>query len=463
MQSMRVSGRNTTAKSNLPRARSAESRPRPPRGPLWIGFLYLMLWGGYNTDISLLGAPGFPHNALDLFHGVRSLFPMVAGWLAILTLLAQGGLRRQTFEGPLALLGLYSLVGISSSLFISREPLYALYWEAQYASVILVLWVSLNEEDSLSRIARLIKINWIIVALMAIGLLGLIWLDPDVVFRAPGVLLVRPHGSSSAGSAEIWGMATTRSTGVARYAAIAGLASLTRILEGNTVSRIAWSLVLLLSLFGLVTLQARTEIIAFLAGGFLILWLHRGFRRLAFLWIPLGGLLLAATGSYHAFWSYITRGSAFDPTLTGRTETWGAGWTLFKESPWLGWGFNADRIFLAGQHMHNALFHALVQTGLFGTIPFVVGVLIAWIILVRLYLAPELPGTPPLPIEIPAVLAFVTIASITESTVAFFGSVWLIVAPLLAYTQAMAWQRRTVTEAKDRALLARIRSAQASR
>ena len=460
---MRVSGRDATARPDVRGGRSAESSPRPARGMLWIGLLYLMLWGGYNTDYGRLSEPGFPRNALDLFHGLRALFPIVAGWLAILTLLARGGgLRRRTFEGSLGLLALYALIGILSSLFISREPLMGLYWGVQYASVILVLWVSLSEEDSLSRIVRLIKLNWIIAALLATVLLGLIWLDPDVTLKVSGTMVVRSHGGGGRGSEEIFGMASTRSTGVARYAAIAGLAAFTRLMEGSAVSRIAWLLVFILSVFGLVTLQARTALIAFLAGSFLILWLHRSSRALSFVWVPLAGLLLAVTGSYGAFWSYVTRGKVFDPTLTGRTGTWALGWPLLKESPWLGWGFQADRIYLAGQHMHNALLQALVQTGLLGTIAFVAGIVTAWIVLVRLYLAPRLPGIAPLPIEIPAVLAFVTIASITESTVAFFGSVWLLVAPLLAYTQALNWQRRMVTEANGRTLLTRVRSAQSS-
>ena len=462
MRSVRVSGRDATAGSGVPAVRRAESSPRPAQGMLWCAILYLMLWGGYNTDYGRLLEPGFPRNALDLFHGLRAFFPIVAGWLAILTLLARGSVRRRTYEGPLGLLALYALIGILSSLFISREPLAALYWGLQYVSVILVLWVSLCEEESLVRIARLIKLNWIIAVLLTTVLLGLICFDPDVTLKAPGMLVVRSHGGGGRGSQQILGMTSTRNTGVARYAAIAGLAALTRLWEGSAVSRIAWSLVLLLSVFGLATLQARTALLAFLFGGFLILWLHRGARALSFVWVPLAGLLLAVTGSYGAFWSYGTRGSAFDPTLTGRTATWELGWALFKESPWLGWGFQADRIYLAGQHMHNALFQSLVQTGLLGTFAFVTGLLVAWIVLVRLYLAPKLPGIPPLPIEIPAILAFVTIASISESTIAFFGSVWLLVAPLLAYTQALDWQRRTVTEANSRTLLTRVRSAQSS-
>jgi len=421
--------------------RSAESYPRPVRGTLLYGILWLMLWGGYNTSFERLLEPGFPRNALDLFHGLRAFFPIVAGWLAGLMLVVKGTRAGRTLAGPLGLLAVYALIGIISSLLVSSQPLTAVYWACQYAAVILVLWVSLSEEDPLSRIVRLIKLNWIIAVLFSTVLLGLIWLDPDVTLKAPGILVVRSHGGGG-NPQELLGMATTRNTGVARYAAIAGLAALTRIMEGSALSRIAWSLVLLFSVLGLATVQARTALMAFLAGGFLLLWLRRSLRPLFLAGVPVAGLLLAVTGSYGAFWAYLTRGKVFDPTLSGRTAIWELGWALFQESPWLGLGFHADRIFLGWQHMHNALLHALVQTGLLGTIPYVAAIVCAWILVVRLYRARPLRGLSPLPIEIPAVLAFFTISSITESTFAFFGTPWLLSAPLIAYVQVLAWQTR---------------------
>jgi len=253
---------------------------------------------------------------------------------------------------------------------------------------------------------------------------------------------VQPSGGGASPPDQLFGMATTRSTGAARYAAIAGLAALARLWQGTARSRLIWAFVLLFSVYGIVFLQARTALLAFLAGAFLLLWLRRSLRPLFLAGVPVAGLLLAATGSYQAFWLYLTRGAPLDPTLTGRTVTWQAGWALFQESPWLGWGFHADRIFLTGQHMHNALLHALVQTGVLGTIPYVAAVVGAWIFVVRLYRTRPLRGLSPLPIEIPAVLAFFTIASITESTFALFGTPWLLSAPLIAYVQVLAWQTR---------------------
>ena len=438
---MRVSGRDATARPNLLGARSAESSPRPARGTLWVGFLWLMLWAGYNTSFERLLEPDFPRNALDLFHGYRALFPMLAGWLAGLMLVVKGTRAGRTLAGPLGLLALYALIGIISSLLLSSQPLTAVYWACQYASVILVLWASLSEVDPLPCLSRLIKLNWIIVILLAAAILSAIWFDPEVKLEPRGWLLVQPPGGGSP-SDQLFGMYTTRSTGVARYAAIAGLAAFARLWQGTVRSRIIWSFVFLFCVYGIVLLQARTALLAFLAGAFLLLWLRRSLRPLFLAGVPVAGLLLALTGSYQAFWLYLTRGKPFNPTLTGRTATWQAGWALFQESPWLGWGFHADRIYLTGQHMHNALLHALVQTGLLGTIPYVAAVVGAWIIVVRLYRTRPLRGLSPLPIEIPAVLAFFTISSITESTFAFFGTPWLLSAPLIAYVQVLAWQTR---------------------
>jgi len=59
-------------------------------------------------------------------------------------------------------------------------------------------------------------------------------------------------------------------------------------------------------------------------------------------------------------------------------------WAIFKESPFVGLGFWADRLYLQGQNVHNTLIDALIQSGLLGTIPFVLALLIAWVATYRL-------------------------------------------------------------------------------
>ena len=125
-------------------------------------------------------------------------------------------------------------------------------------------------------------------------------------------------------------------------------------------------------------------------------------------------------------------------TLSGRTVVWEAGWNRFKESPIIGYGFHADRLLL-GTHMHNAVLHASIQTGLLGTIPFIVALLFGWILLfkglrnrVQLPVAHQL-----LLIQTGGILAFLSMRALPESTGAFFGPDWLILGPVLLYLQVI--------------------------
>jgi len=423
--------------------------------------LWLMVWGTYNAEIWRLFEPDFPANALDLFHGLRTLLPFVAAYLAIIMLLARRSLPLRLFQGPLGLLALYTLVGIVSSILLSREPLTALYWAAQYASVLLVLWVFMANSNPLPHLSRLINLNWlIIVMILAALLVALLFLAGTALVKG-GPLGVMVYVGHFAATGTILDMPTTRNTGFGRWAAIAALVALAQFWQGATEglsqqmanprwsrirrlrpstprSKLVWSLILLVALFALVLSQARTAVLGFLAGGFVLLWLRSRSKGLFLTWALVAVVLLGVTGFYQAFWNYLTRGAmVFDITLSGRvTGAWQEGWRLFQESPLLGFGFHADRIFL-DQHMHNALLHALVQTGLLGTMPFVAALVGAWVLILRLARA-RLPGSPPLlPMEIPAVLAFFTVQSITESTFAFFGAAWLICAPLLAYVYTL--------------------------
>jgi O-antigen ligase len=125
-------------------------------------------------------------------------------------------------------------------------------------------------------------------------------------------------------------------------------------------------------------------------------------------------------------------------TFTGRTVVWAEGWELFTRSPLLGFGFHADRLVL-GQHMHNSYMHALIQTGLIGAIPFLAAILLGWVLLLKaLRNLARLPVLDKhLVIQTGGILAFLTIRSIPESTGAFFGVDWLLLAPLLLYLQVV--------------------------
>lgn len=417
---------------------ASHSRPLLTRSILLSIALWLMVWGTYNAEIWRLFNPDFPLDALDLFHGLRTLLPFAAAYLVVIVLLGRRSLPLRLFKGPLGLLALYTLVGTTSSI-LSHEPLTALYWAAQYYSVIIVMWAIMANSNSLHHLSRLINLNWAIVAGMTVALFAFL-LGRISSLGVGGFLAARPYEGLGGipPEMEILGMVGTRPTGLGRYAGVAALVALARLWQGTRWSRSIWFLLFLFFLSILVFSQARTAIVGFLAGAFVILWLWSRSKALFITSILLVFGLLGITGFYQAFWTYLTRGGTFDPTLSGRvTGVWQESWRLFLSSPLLGYGFHADRIFLEGQHAHNALIHAIVQTGLLGTIPFVAALVWAWILILRLYRSRPPGNILPLPIEIPAVMAFFTVTSVTESTFAFFGASWLICAPLFVYVYHM--------------------------
>jgi O-antigen ligase len=129
-------------------------------------------------------------------------------------------------------------------------------------------------------------------------------------------------------------------------------------------------------------------------------------------------------------------------SLSGRKSVWAEGVKLFKESPVLGYGFHADRLLL-GTHMHNALLHALIQTGVIGSVPFMAALIWAWVLQIKaLRNRPQLPAVHRhLVIQVAGVLAFLSLRAVTESTGAFFGVDWLLLAPLLLYLQVVNQKR----------------------
>ena len=111
---------------------------------------------------------------------------------------------------------------------------------------------------------------------------------------------------------------------------------------------------------------------------------------------------------------------------------------MFPESPLLGYGFQADR-YLLNTHAHNSFVHALLQTGAIGTIPFLLGLLLAWFLLIKTGLKQFLLSRDQksLFIQVSGMLVFLSVRSITESTGAFFGVDWLLLGPILLFLQVV--------------------------
>jgi len=450
--------------------------------------LWLMLWlsisPGNPKDILSPGSPA------AFAHGLRAVFPLIAAGVAASIIglnVIKGSPRPFRFFGPLGLTAAYGLTGFAASL-KSPDASSALWWSVLYLSVPVVLWSSTWRADPLEQLRRLINVTWFGLILVSIGLFFV------AVFRLElADKLLDPSRyleCSASGWIDITGR-RLRETGVGRYAAIAGIIAIGSLCQGRW--RPMWSVVLLLSFSLLLSTGARGSLVGFGAGASLILLtysLHATRKTLV------AGLLITivlasalwGTGTLNTFaYNCLSIGHPDRPEtpslvpavpvaagqtipspvpavpvaaaqtirpetpsdgffqFTGRTAVWKRGWEDVKSSPLLGYGFNADRL-LYGTHMHNAVMHSLIQAGFVGAIPFISAGILAWFlffrIVRRLKLIPSVHKC--LVIQCGGVLAFLTMRSFPESTGAFFGIDWLVLALVMLYLQVVNYGNQPI-------------------
>jgi len=429
------------------------------------------------------------------FMRLRSMLPLLAGLLGVvvvLTKLYSHRSWRYYFIAPLGLAAAYGVVGLAGA-FRSPDGSVAVYWAAIYISVPLVLWGITWRDDARDTVLRIINLNWLIIVLSVTVLfvvallylhLGNLIVTPSAWFNCE--LNTNWHGDS-------WYALTSkvlRPTGVGRYAAIAGIVSLAGLWHKQW--RLLWFIVLLGSFILLFTSGARGAILGTAGAVPLVVLLHSGKKVLIagvlslFILVP----LFWTTGVHQQFldecifrtgrvlpsWvsskigdpepspsqqgvieeaggasniapeqslgagkqeSKAEPSRAFAAT-SGRTAVWAAGIELFKDSPWLGYGFQADRLILK-THMHNSFIHALIQSGAIGTFLFTGALLYGSVLL---YKALRARGSLPtvhrhLLIQVAGVFTFLLIRTFPESTGAFFGVDWFILAPILLYLRVI--------------------------
>ena len=417
-------------------------RKARPKGLLAMT-LWLLLWLGYNTGPGYVMSPDFPATSMDFIHGVRAFFPMLAGWVALLIIFRRPSRLFYWIMGPLGLMLMYALMGLISSAIESPDPLFALYYGFNYLAIVLVLLAIVLVEDPIPDLRNVLNLTWIWGTLTTISLLGALpFLGSQAMIETEGT----PVGFRAYGSAGlIGGMTGTRNTGFARYAAISALVALPTVLRKGKLSvRIIWGVIFAASIYALVIANGRTETLAFVGGVALILVAEKAKRTVNILVALAAAILLGLKGFFSGFFLFITRTGHVDTTMSGRTVTWEEGLRLLWQSPWVGFGFQADRYFL-GEHMHNAFLHVLIQSGLLGGVAILFGLAIVWWYLIEYFFIHQPRDKSLIPPEIPAVFLFVTISSWAESTFAYFSAAWLLSAPIVAYVMALHRKMRRVT------------------
>jgi len=397
--------------------------------------LWLLVWGGMFTGIYNLRLSGGLSDPLAIFQAIRALFPLAAVYLCLMWMLV----RRPGFtffRMPAGFLFGYFAVGAVSSIFLSPNRMTALYWAGEYVAPLLVVWVAVEMPDPLDRLRKILYLNNFVVTVIFFALI------PDVL---------RVGGSDEIFS-QIYrlpfNLGDMKANGVGRFALVMTVIAFTYLIcRRQRRSKFLWGVLLLPALFMLAQTRSRTSLLGLATSGVLLVLI---------LGIDLRFLLIGPAATYLVYLSGIKwrlHGHVEKLMfLTGRDYTWRKGLVQIEHSPFLGWGFHADRLMLNSEHMHNSYLHSAIHAGVFGAGLFLAAIIAVWILILRSGLMKRVRRVegPDLPLLMQSVLiiGFLTGRSFFESTAAFYGVDLLLLVPAMAYV--WAWIQENPAESVDR-------------
>lgn len=382
-------------------------------------FFWLLVWGGMFSAPGPLRLFSLRLNPFDIIQTFRPYFPLLAAYLLLIWILA----NRASFPfrvNPMRFLIFYCGLGIVVSLFLSPDMTTSLYWASMYLSPFMVIWFILDGRDPDRLLKLLVHVNYGVFIIITIFLI-------PAAFRARG---------PSSGRLELWelpfGIGNMVANGVGRFALVSIIIASIRFIITKNRFRILWLPILPPALYLLARTQSRTALLGLgVACMLLVLLLHVDWR-----------LVFAGPVVAYVVWISGVQWRAHGRLdtlvdLTGREFTWERAFEMIKQSPFLGWGFHADRLLLNSEHMHNSYLHAMIHSGLFGTLLFVAAFVALWIAIVKADIfgrARYVTGQDrPLLIESVLFFGFMTSRSFFESTGAFYGVDLLLLVPSMAY------------------------------
>ena len=398
----------------------------------FASFLWYLIWGGMFTGIYALQERNFLSNPFRFFQGARALLPICAAYVCILWILGNRS-RFPYSRSPLAFMLYYCIVGIISSIFFSPQTINALYWAVVYLSPFLVVWVILDHGKAFVNIQRLIRINYLVFISLTASLF------PQAFGAGLGKI------SHNQFYALPFNLGEIRSNGVGRYALVVSIIAVVRFLMLRNKSRYIWLALGFPSLFLLIQTQSRTALLGLAITASLFVFILGADWRLIFVG-PVASYLVWLSGV-----KWRLQGEVGQIVyLSGREYTWQKGLAMIKQSPFFGWGFNADRILLDSEHMHNSYLHSMIHSGVLGGLLFLMGIISIWVLVFKKNLLRRIrtvgDSEHVLLIESILIIGFLTSRSFFESTAAFYGVDLLLIVPSITYI--MLWISKSATEDK---------------
>jgi len=411
----------------------------PGASILWLG-----LWFSINTGPWQLKR--MPTGLLDTLHTMRAAFPLVVLFLVALVPSRRYLDPAPRIAGPVKMWLVYGVIGLLACT-MSPRPLDAAYWGVAYLATFAVLAACMDRRDLLGSMARLNQFNWLVTAAF---LAILVVVARDALFVGEGYGITGYGVVSRVGS--VGEMAMSRSSGMARFAAVPGVAAFVLMWQARWIKKAFWAVPFSLSGAMIYLMQSRGAIVGFaFAVSFVLLFLSSRTRLAGVMVALLLVLAIIANAVPEEVLQHITRGASVEQleTMTGRTRTWENAWREIKRFPvWVwGGGPQADR-FLIHEHAHNTYIYAMLEAGLLGTTAFVAGLIWAWVLFYRAIKSgiADFVGQRTLLIQAGGILAFFTVRSITEVSGPMFGVDTMVMLPILGYLWLLERERKKAIE-----------------
>jgi len=381
--------------------------------------LWGLVWGGMFTGPYNFSPWPSWHDRLALLQAVRAFLPLVAAYFCILWALA----TRARFRFGLTTLGcftFYGAFGLIASMFYSPEPSTALYWGSAYLAPLLATWFVIERPEPLPVLRTILRLNGAVIT-------GLLLVLLPEAYR---------FGFGRATRYEVYlmpfGLGEVRANGVGRYAVVVLILAGVGLALSASRKRWLWLPIILPAAFILMQTQSRSSLLGLAVASMLYVYVRGIDLR----------LLVAGPAVAYVIWvsgvTWRAKGALGSLVfLTGREATWQKGLAKIGESPFFGWGFQADRLLLDSQHMHNSYLHAGIQAGLPGGLLFAAGMVVLWAFLIRNGVLRRIAAADPpdraLLTQAVLILGFLTARSAFESTAAFYGVDLLLFVPAAAY------------------------------
>ena len=355
----------------------------------------------------------------------------------------RGDFGKKIIKGPVKLWLIYGIISLGVCI-ISPEPIDAAYWAINFISVLAAATLFLQGENILAKTIQLNYLSWLVTALF---LTILVFFARDVLFVDYRYGWITGYGiiHRMEGVANV---AMSRSSGMARFAAVPGIVAFVFLLTGSGRKIVLWIILFVLSAGLIWAMQSRGAILGFaFAMAFVMLFLGPRSRLFGITGLILVSLLhftdVIPDRAARYVKKHFYRGQNYEEliTLTGRTLAWKKAWRQIKKSPIFGRGPQSDR-YLIKTHVHNTYLYALLQSGMVGATAFVGGLVWAWVLFFRAILrktADQL-GQRVILIQTGGILAFFTVRSIPEVCGAMFGVDLMVMVPVLAYLGLLGQQ-----------------------